>query len=1412
MKKLRELQLLFLLTCPERTIKIEGNTENKRDKKGDRMKKRNLVFLTLILFFAQSGTAEIASLSEIFHLGKGIRDLDNDNLGDKVVLNIILPDTPNAYEIAAAGDIAARANLESLVVDFSFVKKESEVKDILSLENPVLIGPNLKWIKKMKKTGRIDHPPLEHGQGLVSLLSYKDKRFVLLTAGSEKALLATGRAFFLRWPYFWEIWGREQGATYFSLEKDLVRFLDKSGVKPEKITFKSALYEFPEVEHISQSLKKLRFSSGEIKDLTIEIHLPDEQQKEQTLQALESLRLQHLKGQNTDILNYPGCGQITFALHHKTDVAEAHLLRMGFPKRMLTPSHKTPSRARISGKDFDLLELFSPKGFYSDSDNDRIMDTIDTSLIIPSDSEIPGAIPLASRLVLDTAGASFPLISLDKEIEERKSLKAPILIGQKNSLNEELIKKGKLKIPALEESWGMAQIVLQAFNKSNALAIAAADKTGLEKILSYMSKTFPYLDEHTAGHPRITDMTSDIEKFLKGEKGSAEAYFNQKLRTVVEEARGREFESLAVELYLPQKNARFEEDTRALFEEILLLDNLEIKSFELKEEKIIFEKEKEFPWEGDEGLKLIQEYIGKIQGTEFPVKIHLGVSESPEIRDRLKSQVQGLLKQNNIPEFEVKVSSAYKQGFFWILEEILPSLKEKNVSRLVIRFEEERENLKELKRFYSKPTRWLQELYPVDDVISEEIDLPLEKIEFEMKNDKESIYEVLAFDGKNKECFRKSFSPRIREAPFLRILPDWGTVKLTTGWLKIERGDETLLDTSLKTDLERFWDYFQDEILSSVYSYVMKKTGNEPTFDKQPYFKRLLAEMWFSEPDYRLDMDEEIISSLEAMHDEIYFDTLDFLRGITEVEIEEKEALEDTSRYSAPGNIFPLIHPSSEGEKGKVKFSFEDWQARSPQVLVKWKEKGREPTTKKIVFPSIKAKTLRVPTLIYNGKEEKIENLFIEIEFEKEADYMTLIDLLDSFRTLLKQEIVQPFSYPKLKTITLSIKFKDLEKEESLSVFLKNQERQKTPPVPAEDKPIVPTDRIISHTMCMDIIERLNHLKSIHSYVAGQSYEDRKIPVLEIYHPLEQYTSLARLITCKPTIYLSARQHANEVSSTNYVLKFAELVAKNPSYQDFAKKMNIVIHPMENPDGTELAYELQKLTPFHSLHAGRYSSLGMDVGYQVNVPRPLLPEAKVRKYLYDRWLPDIYLNLHGYPSHEWVQQFSNYSPYLFRDYWIPRGWFAYFSGLSLSIYEKWKEAGEELMEFITKEIQANEHFHASNQKFYDRYFRWASRWQPHMDTLELHDGVNLYAKRRSSRESRLSSRRQITFVEQTPELMDETARGDWLDFLCEQGLTYLRAHAKYLSQVKFEILRLEEESQDRVQIRFIRGRPGKIKK
>jgi hypothetical protein len=70
----------------------------------------------------------------------------------------------------------------------------------------------------------------------------------------------------------------------------------------------------------------------------------------------------------------------------------------------------------------------------------------------------------------------------------------------------------------------------------------------------------------------------------------------------------------------------------------------------------------------------------------------------------------------------------------------------------------------------------------------------------------------------------------------------------------------------------------------------------------------------------------------------------------------------------------------------------------------------------------------------------------------------------------------------------------------------------------------------------------------------------------------------------------------------------------------------------------------------------------------------------------------------------------------------------------------------------------------------------------------------------------------MTLVEETPEVMDETAVGNWLGFLCEQGLIYLRAHAKYLYQVSYETAIIEEEINNRIRVEFYRSRPGNIGK
>jgi hypothetical protein len=1373
------------------------------------MNTRKSALLALTVFLAVLPVAgELGSLSHLFRPGKTVLDTDGDGLADRIALTIIIPNAPTSAELVLAGDIAARANIESLVQDVRLILREEDVPDMEQVENPVIIGTNVTWLREALKDKRIVLPDLETNQGVVGFFSSKTRTGLYVTAGSEDALLQTGRAFFLRWPYLWDVWGREEGATFDGVEKDITQFLAAEGISLQKTVFRSALYEFPPLKKGPGALKKLSFSAGEIKDLAVDINVPDEDDMNRSFLAFEGLKTQHARGQKPGILSYAGCARLSVSVRAGRKAQTCDLPRLGVPKRMLTPSYRNPVRGEGPAKDFDLLGFLTVNGAYADMDRDGLPDALETKVIVGPSGLAASTALLASRLVLDTAGASFPVLYLDKEIEDRKSLAAPVLVGN-NALLQELQRVGKFVPPSLDGASGTAVIIPKAFGRSNALAIVGADNIGLDKVLGYFSRTFPYLDVYANGRPRIGDIPPDLERFLKGERGAAESFFAQRLKKLGEELEDKTLESCGAEIALPRPNPKFVEEVRKTVSAAARIDGTTVTAVGLNEGKTVFENEASPAWEGREAVEALREKLKALPDPERPVRISLGISESPEVRQRIRKELEGVCAEELRVPAEIEVLSSYKQGFFWLMERILPALKGKPVGQIVVRFAEEKEDRTRPKRFYAEPTRWLQELYPVDELISRDLGLPLDKIHFEMVAPRNPVYEVVVTDARNAVLLQQTFSPQIREMPYLKALPEWGTVKVTTGWLRIEQEGTLVFDGTVASDLERIWDAYQDKALAPLLSHVMRKTGGSPSFSKQPYFKQLKVEIWASEPDFGLGLDEEIVSSLEALHDEIYFDTLDLLRGITDLDVGGEELPEDTSRFSAPGNVFPIIHPSTEGEGPRIKVTLEDWAASSPSLVLKWREKGKDEVIRRIAFPGLKAKPLTVPGLTYNGLEERIENVAVDVEFERPADYLALLEIVASYRELAEKELLAaPLSYPNLHSILLHLRTKDMAKDELLPVARPEPSLRPSAPPPLQPgTPIVDTTRILSPEAVQEIVGRLAGLPLVRAYSGGTSYENRPVPVIEIFKPLGTYVSLPRLIARKPTLFVVGRQHANEVASTTYILKLVELLGTDKAYQDFVDKINFVFQPMENPDGAALAYELQALTPFHSLHAGRYGSLGIDVGSMGGTARPILPEALVRRTLNAKWVPDVFLNLHGYPSHEWVQQFSSYSPYLFREYWIPRGWYDFYRYPSSRLYPAYKEAGEDLMDFIISEMQADPKIKESNKRFYDRYDRWATRWQPHLDYLEVRDGLSIISKRRSSTESRLTARSRTTFVEETPEVMDETARGAWLDFLSTQGLSFLRAHLNYLSQAKYEIARIEEEVAERVRIQYLRSRP-----
>src|SRR5204863_7946141 len=132
-----------------------------------------------------------------------------------------------------------------------------------------------------------------------------------------------------------------------------------------------------------------------------------------------------------------------------------------------------------------------------------------------------------------------------------------------------------------------------------------------------------------------------------------------------------------------------------------------------------------------------------------------------------------------------------------------------------------------------------------------------------------------------------------------------------------------------------------------------------------------------------------------------------------------------------------------------------------------------------------------------------------------------------------------------------------------------------------------------------EAVETLTAYPEVNAYKAGHSYRGRDVSVMEITLPTtSELSSVAKYTAYKPTIFVTGRQHANEVSSTTHILKLAELLATDPKTHTLLDGVNFILQPITNPDGAALVDELHRDTPDFMLHAGYMGALGTDVTLQ----------------------------------------------------------------------------------------------------------------------------------------------------------------------------------------------------------------------
>ncbi len=289
------------------------------------------------------------------------------------------------------------------------------------------------------------------------------------------------------------------------------------------------------------------------------------------------------------------------------------------------------------------------------------------------------------------------------------------------------------------------------------------------------------------------------------------------------------------------------------------------------------------------------------------MKLLARVSEGPEQRAHLKTQLQQMLSDAGAKSSDVQVLCAYKPGVSWLMDEIAPRLKGKAVASLKIEFRKNTDPTGTRAMF--SPARWVHELYPVDELLAKELSLPLDKIsiaQFQGEAAKSPTYRVHAYDAAGKEMLIREFSVTTVQQPYNGVMPEYENVEVDTGWVRLESGAAVILDRRIPTDIEQFWEHYHKVTLPKVFRTVMASYRGELRPEFVPPFDTLKIDVHMSEPDYSLDLDKERISSLEALQEDTFYSTENFVNMMGD--------LMAGRAVQYAGRIIPIVHASEDGK------------------------------------------------------------------------------------------------------------------------------------------------------------------------------------------------------------------------------------------------------------------------------------------------------------------------------------------------------------------------------------------------------------------------------------------------------------------------------------------------------------------
>ena len=221
------------------------------------------------------------------------------------------------------------------------------------------------------------------------------------------------------------------------------------------------------------------------------------------------------------------------------------------------------------------------------------------------------------------------------------------------------------------------------------------------------------------------------------------------------------------------------------------------------------------------------------------------------------------------------------------MDEIAPQLKGKHVASMKIEFEKN-EDPTGMRVMYS-PARWVQELYPVDEMLAQEAESSARQdrrsTQFEPAP-KAPTYRVHAFDAAGKEILAREFTVTTVDAALQRRdRRNTSRCRWTPAGCGMESGAKVRAG-SAHQDRHRGILGSLSERDAAEGLPLRDVAGRTASCGRNSRRRstRLKIDIHMSEPDYNLGLDKERISSLEALQEDTFYSTENFVNMMGDLE------------------------------------------------------------------------------------------------------------------------------------------------------------------------------------------------------------------------------------------------------------------------------------------------------------------------------------------------------------------------------------------------------------------------------------------------------------------------------------------------------------------------------------------------